>query len=402
MTRAFAIVLVLLAGACTTAPPPDPDAPRLLITVAEPVAARYQGSPARFGYAAPYGASAYVARVLDALSREYALQRVEGWRIDALGVYCEVFATRAADPDALMSALAADERVESVQRMNAFRTLASAGADPYRPLQNGLSVSDVTAAHRLTTGKGVRVAVIDTWIDAGHPDLRGRVRAQVSLTPEHARRGDHGTAVAGVIAALAGNGEGIAGVAPQADLYALAACWQEAAPHAVCTSFTLARALDLALAQRAQVINLSLAGPRDALLERLVARALARGVVVVGAVDPDAANRFPAAVDGVIGVAARGGTGATVAAPGMDVLTTLPGARYDFVSGHSIAAAHVSGIAALALQSRPALAPHDLAAALRAQDGRPLSACATLSRLHPGRPCRAAAAGETLRTPPSR
>jgi subtilisin family serine protease len=198
----------------------------------------------------------------------------------------------------------------------------------------------------------------------------------------------HGTAVAGVIAALTNNGLGIVGVAPAAELLALKACWQERpdAP-AVCNTLTLAEALAFAIQKRARIINLSLTGPSDPLLARLVGRALEQGILVLGASaalsNEDAG--FPLSVAGVIAVAdaddpdrlAHAGAlrpttnsgsrppanndpqpAATsnpparplLAAPGREVLTLAPGGRYDYVSGASISAAMVSGVVALVLE----------------------------------------------------
>jgi subtilisin family serine protease len=162
--------------------------------------------------------------------------------------------------------------------------------DPYFGLQPGLTAMDIEGAHLRSLGERVRVAIIDTGVDTTHPELSGRVGDNVDLVgdsraPPPAEQ--HGTAVAGVIGAIANNGQGIVGVAPQAHLLALRACWQttreDGARIATCNSFTLARALGRAIDDRASVINLSLAGPQDSLLERLVVRAIDDGAIVVGA-----------------------------------------------------------------------------------------------------------------------
>ena len=82
----------------------------------------------------------------------------------------------------------------------------------------------------------------------------------------------HGTAVTGLISARPGNGIGIHGLAPNAELYALRACWEPRYGFGLCSTYTLAQALDYAIEVRARIINLSLAGPDDPLLTRLVAR----------------------------------------------------------------------------------------------------------------------------------
>jgi subtilisin family serine protease len=149
----------------------------------------------------------------------------------------------------------------------------------------------------------------------------------------------------------ADNHVGIVGVAPRARLLALRACWQASADDTLCTSLGLAIALHTAIDQGAHVINLSLGGPADRLIGQLVTTALARGIDVVAAADRRAARGgFPAEVPGVVAVVdddAGAVPPGMVGAPGTDVPTTLPGARWGVVSGASYAAAHVSGLLAV-------------------------------------------------------
>ena len=112
------------------------------------------------------------------------------------------------------------------------------------------------------------MAAIDSGVEVDHPDLRGRiVLARNFVDTREAVAELHGTAVAGIIGARADNSVGIVGVAPDAQLMALRACWQRPADEsaAVCSSFTLAKALQFAIDNGAKVINLSLGGPRDRL-----------------------------------------------------------------------------------------------------------------------------------------
>ena len=160
--------------------------------------------------------------------------------------------------------------------------------------------------------------------------------------------------MAGVIAASANNDIGIVGVAPEASLHAYKACWQPVPTGgAVCNTFTLAKALSAAIDARVQVVNLSLAGPADALLTRLVVAGQQRGIVYVGAAPPDpAVMGFPTAVEGVIEVAAlerQQSSRSQLLAPGVEVLTLAPAGHYDFASGSSVATANVSGAVALLL-----------------------------------------------------
>jgi subtilisin family serine protease len=122
------------------------------------------------------------------------------------------------------------------------------------------------------------------------------------------------------------------------------------------------------------VINLSLGGPADLLLPRLVGRAVEVGIVVVAAsgnAGPGAPPPFPAALSKVIAVTAldarealypqaNRGEFIDLAAPGVEVMTTMPEERFNLVSGTSMAAAHVSGVVALALQLSPWLSPDEV------------------------------------------
>src|SRR5215467_6479344 len=182
-----------------------------------------------------------------------------------------------------------DRLVESVQANQPFGALASPHTDPYGSLQYGAHAIRADLAHRWATGKGVRVAIVDTGVDTSHPDLRSRVVKRATFVEGGERTftaDSHGTAVAGVIAADADNGIGIFGVAPQAQIIVAKACWHRSITslEAVCSSWTLAKALDFAIAGDARILNLSLGGPPDALLARLIGKALDQGIIVVAAV----------------------------------------------------------------------------------------------------------------------
>jgi len=315
------------------------------------------------GYDAHAGGDAR-RRVAEALAGSYGLRVIDDWPMPALGVDCFVMEASGDAPLArLEDALARDPRVEWVQPMQIFHVLAH--NDPLYPLQPAGDAWHLAELHRLATGRHVRVAEVDTGVELDHPDLAGRVTVHQNFVdgrPEVAEM--HGTAVAGIIAAQADNAIGIAGVAPDADLFALRACWERSEREAaVCTSFTLAKALQFALDRRAEVINLSLGGPRDALLERLLDVAMSRGVTVVGAVDAHASGGFPAAHAGVLAVAAddvHDAPAGALLAPGRDIPTTTPAHKWGFVTGSSFAAAHVTGLVALLHELDPSLGPGQL------------------------------------------
>ena len=337
------------------------------------------------------------AAFMASVARKYGLRRVADWPLAALDVRCLVFRASPGQRDQVLAALANEPEVETAQALQYFRTLTETEQgydDPYSEMQHSLTQMQIWQSHRFATGSGVTVAVIDTGLDTRHRELTNRVLGTRNFVDRKPMDNDiHGTAIAGVIAANANNGEGMVGVAPDAFLVGLKACWPEAASadHAFCSSFTLAKALNFAIQQRVQIINLSLAGPPDPLLARLVKRAQAMNIVVVGAVDGRSADRFPANVPGVLAVTTgndqRDGF---VRAPGARVLSTLPNQDYDFYSGSSVAAGHVTGVAALIRQRKPHL-PADVVAELVRKSADPqsgeINACRALAAIVTGLDC---------------
>jgi subtilisin family serine protease len=320
---ALVLAALALAGPAGAQPAAAAEAadPATLVVVAvadRPAPLPGAGSTPRLGYRrlpSYAGSDRALADAAD-VARRFGLQEVAGWTIAPLGWRCMLYRVApGTDRDTLVAQLAADPRVTLAQPLNEFRTLTAAPStpynDPYLALQSGLAAMQAVRAHAASTGSTVRIAVIDSAVDARHPDLAGRVVEQRDFVagerdaPAPAAAAElHGTQVAGVMAANAHNGLGIVGVAPQAQLLAYRACWSVAEGGARCNSFTLARALAAAAEAKAEVINLSLAGPRDALLEALARHAMKRGAIVVGALPPaGAAAGFPAAVPGVIAVA---------------------------------------------------------------------------------------------------
>jgi hypothetical protein len=236
--------------------------------------------------------------------------------------------------------------------------------DSYRALQHALDQLGVDAARAVSTGAGVRVAVLDSAPQTDHPDLPPvRVVKLEGGGPYDV--GVHGTLTTGVIAAIPNNGFGIAGVAPSAEVIAIPVCKPlGATPRDSCGLFDLLRGIDLAWKEHAQVLNLSLVGPANPLLERAVNRLDDLGAIVVAAAGNEGVDepRYPAAYPSAVGVGAvdangaryersNGGGSAQIWAPGTDVLSTVPGGAFAFASGTSFAAAHVTGALAVLIGS---------------------------------------------------
>lgn len=330
----------------------------------------------RRGY---YQTSTWSTRIAKQISETYRLKRINEWAISELGVYCVVYEVGGdRSVDALLETLRSDERIDTAQSMHMFHTMAIQHSDPYFPLQHNLRVMQIDVAHRRSTGRTIKIAVIDTGVDIEHTDLQNQVSRYQDFTGNEGKRFSadlHGTAVAGVIGARADNGIGIVGVAPDAEIIAFKACWQTTpdSMEAVCNSLTLALALNAAIRMQPHILNLSLTGPPDPLLRQLLERALAKGITVVAAAadQQNDISGFPASMRGVITAYSPEQKSARtmidsrmLAAPGVEILTTFPGNTYNFVSGSSISAAQISGVAALLLELRPDLVSADIAGIL--------------------------------------
>jgi subtilisin family serine protease len=388
----FAAALMVMGAAVAGAVPAAPGAAAPAQDAAAAAASRQllvmvRLPPEHFrpdsAYGATYGGDSGRAarrRIAEELAQAHGLKLVDAWPMPVIGVDCFVM-ERGPDLPAqpVLEALAHDPRVAWAQPVALFHGLD--GTDPLYPVQPAARAWHLAQLHRASTGRGVRVAVVDSGIDGANPDLAGQVALRanfVDATPDAAEA--HGTAVAGIIAARAGNGAGIEGVAPGARLLALRACWQAPGEGARCSSFTLAKAINFALLHDARIINLSLSGPDDRLLQALLDAAAVRGTAVVGAADPHIPNGgFPASHPGVIVAAAEAGPEPATAgtepparalrAPGADIPTCAPGARWAFVSGASYAAAHVTGLVALLAQLESGASPARLKAAIVTRNG---------------------------------
>lgn len=228
----------------------------------------------------------------------------------------------------------------------------------------GVSQIQAVPAWGCSRGRGIKVAVLDTGIDWNHPDLRPNVRGAVSFVPgETAMDGNsHGTHCAGTIAAAI-NGVGVVGVAPQASLYGVKVLANSGSGQ---FSWIIA-GINWAIQNRMHIVSMSLgASSAPAALEAICNSAFANGVLLVAAAGnagPPPAGQptsvgFPgryrnvvavAAIDSNNGIAAFSSRGPEVeiCAPGVQVLSTVPGGGYGQKSGTSMACPHVAGAAAV-------------------------------------------------------
>lgn len=300
-------------------------------------------------------------RVAESIARTHSLQLLSHWPMPAIGVECYLMRVQPGmDLAAAVDAVSRDRRAAWAQALQLFA--GQSYNDPLYGQQPTAAAWQLHALHAAATGRDVLIAQVDSGAEAEHPDLRGQYRVTHNAVAQSAYRAEaHGTAIAGILVAQADNRIGIAGVAPGARLIAVRACWERKPGAAVCDSLSLAKGLQFALDGGARVINLSVSGPPDRLLRELLDAAIARGVIVVAAVDAKVADGgFPASSRGVIAVIDLDGSmqaaaarRAPLAAPARDVPTTSPGARWSVVSGASFATAEVSGMVALLLELQP-------------------------------------------------
>ncbi|WHM39582.1 type VII secretion-associated serine protease mycosin [Streptomyces sp. BPTC-684] len=266
---------------------------------------------------------------------------------------------------------------------------APAHADAIRDRQWELAAMHTQQAWRTTKGKGITVAVLDTGVDATHPDLAGQVLTGKDLVGFGAGRGSrdwarHGTAMAGIIAGHGhgpGSQDGVLGIAPEAKILPVRVILESSDPARKkareSRGGALAEGIRWAADHGADVINLSLgddsasAHPEPS-EDAAIQYALSRGAVVVASAGNGGEQgdhvSYPAAYPGVIAVAAVDKYGthaafstrrwyATVSAPGVDVVIADPDRKYYEGWGTSAASAFVSGAVALVRAAHPGLSP---------------------------------------------
>ena len=238
---------------------------------------------------------------------------------------------------------------------------SGASNDSQQYVANKLRLAEV---HKIATGKGVTVAVIDSEIDRAHPELAKSIAEHFDAVGKPDEPHLHGTGMAGAIVSQ----DRLIGVAPGARtlaVHAFATGATQQSPQA--TTQSIVAGIEWALSKGARIINMSFAGPQDPFLAQHLKKASEKGAILIAAVGnagPKSPPLYPAADPRVIGVTAidendqlyKGsvlGAQVAVAAPGVDVMVPAPSGAYQLTTGTSVAAAHVSGVAALLLEKHP-------------------------------------------------
>ena len=306
------------------------------------------------------------------LGNKHGLVKSGEFPLSSIGVDCLVYKV---DPkqnlEQILRQLQNEKQVVLAQKNQVFSGIQSGENDEYASISYAPRLIRADLAHTVATGKGIGIAVVDTGLEKEHPDLKGRIVKTANFVEggeQSFARDRHGTAVTGIIGARANDSIGIYGVAPDAEISLYKACWypDNKEAGALCSSWTLAKALDAAIQQGVKVINLSLAGPEDALLAKLIQAAHEKGIIIAAAaLEKQDRPGFPAALPEVIPVISADTEGKVkppswlsalpdvAVAPGVEILTTVPKEAYDFVSGSSLATAHISGVIALLLELKP-------------------------------------------------
>jgi subtilisin family serine protease len=262
-----------------------------------------------------------------------------------------------------------------LQEPTAGQPSQPAGTSPEPPVNLGdpaqyiVQKFQLGEAQRIAKGDNVVIAVIDSEIDAMHPDLAGVVTSRYDAGCGASAPDAHGTGMTGAIASHAH----LLGVAPNAKVIAICA-FGGAAAQATSSSVNIINGLGYATAQGARIVNMSFAGPYDKALAQALQVAREKGVLLIGAAGnagPKSPPLYPGADPNVMAVTATDpddhlfnganqGKYITVAAPGVDVLVPSPNEGVQLTTGTSVATAEVSGVAALLIAQRPSRTPMEI------------------------------------------
>jgi len=293
-----------------------------------------------------------------AIADDHGLSILSEWPLRNLNVHCFAIVQPA---DEVLDALQSDERVRWVQPFNSFVVKMSDvyAASSESPVNHFNQQFFNEISQR---GNNVNIAVIDTSADTSHPDL---LRSRITQANFAGQRGlqskeAHGTAVVGLIAAKANSPQGMSGFANEANVHLLRGCWQNAAGKGVCNTLTLALALDAAIDLQPDILNLSLTGPDDKVLNKLLTVLLSKNTLVVAAYDENRVpeKRFPSQQPGVIyayGMEAESNRpiAENILYAPKHAVSLTPRAGYELVSGHSIATPHIAAMAACLINRHP-------------------------------------------------
>ena len=293
------------------------------------------------------------------ITRKYNLKAKSKTVLASVKTGMIVADTKGQNPLHLSKIINKKEKEVSSGTNNTFKTAALT----YR---KGYPIDDtgVSTFHKTTKGHGITICMVDTPVDIFHPTLSNALIETLDLVKYQPKNSDsmlHGTSVAGVLVSQ----NAFIGVAPKAKLYAIGAFsgTKKNPSQLEGSSSDVAKAIDSCIQHNVDVINLSFTGGRDSLVEKLVKKAVEKGITVIAASGNgghSGSTIYPAQIPGVIATtavdannhlfkSADKGRFIDYAAPGVNILTIAPEGKYKIVTGTSFSAAHLSGITALLL-----------------------------------------------------
>ncbi|MCZ6855687.1 MAG: S8 family serine peptidase [Gammaproteobacteria bacterium] len=340
------VMFIVLASGCQTTPAGSATHELLVTFETGKFSDVLLGGSKRAYHGGLWPISLHVRQSVRRVENAYGLTRKDAWLIESLDLFCVVFTVpEDREIEKVIEALKLDRRVADAQPMNEFEGMFNESYDdPLFELQYGNHRLEIQRLHAISRGENVRVGVIDSNVDIDHPDLTGQVFKHYMLVdPKGVLDKRHGTAVTGVIGARADNGVGLVGLAPMASIYVYGAC-SHLRNATRCNSFSLAKAIEHAIQDEIQVLNMSLAGPPDPLLRRLIERAHKNGMIIIAAANTSNAERnFPASLP----IVHSAGEHSEPWFARTEQFSTRAGGGYQVFYGSSVAAAGVTGLTTL-------------------------------------------------------
>ncbi len=296
------------------------------------------------------------------ITKKYGLETSSKVVLSSVNTGMLVAKTKGQNPLNLSKTINQKEKSVEAATNNVFKTAATTFNNAYSMYETG-----VRYVHATTKGQGITICMVDTPVDIYHPSLSNALIETLDLfdfdekSPESML---HGTSVAGV---LVSQNKHI-GIAPRAKLFAVGAFKADSSrpDDLKGTSSDVAKALDACIQHKVDVINLSFTGGKDSLVEKMVNKAINKGIIVVAAAGNGGrvgSTIYPALIPGVLTATAVDenqklfdmadkGQFIDYAAPGVNILTLAPQGKYKLATGTSISSAHVSGVAALLLSRK--------------------------------------------------
>jgi len=296
----------------------------------------------------------------DNLIQHYRLSLKDVANLKSVKTTMLTVATHGQDPLDLVATINKDQDDIDAAENNLYYTASLDST----PVSKGVaaaypfSLTDLQSAQQHTKGKGVTVGMIDTPVDVNNRLLNSDKIRRVELIHHGDNRNmQHGTEVASIIVSQ----DPRIGIAPEANLLAISAFKSVKPGVRRSTSSLVAKALEYAIHEKVDILNLSFAGGQDKVVDKLIQKAINQGIIVVASAGnngPKAKPAYPAALQKVLAVTAvdnherlfgkaNRGRYIDLSAPGVGILTATPGGSYNVSSGTSLASAHVTGFLAL-------------------------------------------------------